>query len=91
MEFPEHDAEKWKMVRSLRDDVNKVLELARSDKLVGASLDAAAYVYAKDEETRAILNTLDGDRDLISPPVKTNGVDELRTTLMLSQVRMSLF
>lgn len=86
MEFPEHEAEKWSMVRRLRDDVNKVLELARSDKLVGASLDAAAYVYAKDEETRAVLNMLDGDRDLISPPVKTNGVDELRTALMLSQV-----
>ena len=86
MSFSEHDAEQWDMVRSLRDDVNKVLELARSDKLVGASLDAAAYVYVPDEETRAVLDKLDGDRDLITPPQKTNGVDELRTTLMLSQV-----
>lgn len=86
MEFPEYDAEKWDMVRSLRDDVNKMLELARNDKIVGASLDAAAYVYVKDEAQREILKSLDGDIDLISPPVKTNGVDELRTTLMLSQV-----
>ncbi len=91
MSFPEYDAEQWSMVRSLRDDVNKMLELARSDKIVGASLDAAAYVYVPDEETRAILDKLDGDRDLITPPQKTNGVDELRTTLMLSQVSTTTF
>merc|ERR1712113_901337 len=52
MAFPEHDADQWAMVRSLRDDVNKVLESARNDKLVGASLDAAAYVYVLDEESK---------------------------------------
>lgn len=88
MAFPEHDAEQWDFVRNLRDDVNKMLELARNDKVVGASLDAAAYVYVADEESRAILNKLDGDRNLISPPIKTNGVDELRTALMLSQVNI---
>jgi isoleucyl-tRNA synthetase len=87
MEYDQHDTEKWDTVRTLRDDVNKMLELARNDKLVGASLDAAAYVYVKDEEILATLTSLDGDLDLISPPVKTNGVDELRTALMLSQVR----
>lgn len=86
MEFPDHDVKQWDLVRSLRDDVNKMLELARNDKLVGASLDAAAVVYVPDEEIRNILNGLDGDRDLVSPPIKTNGVDELRTALMLSQV-----
>lgn len=86
MAFPEHDVKQWDLVRELRDDVNKMLELARTDKLVGASLDAAAFVHVPDEEIRAILNGLDGDKDLISPPVKTNGVDELRTALMLSQV-----
>ncbi len=86
MEYPEHDAEQWDMVRSLRDDVNKMLELARNDKIVGASLDAAAYVYVEDEAKRELLKALEGDLDLISPPVKTNGVDDLRTSLMLSQV-----
>ena len=84
--FPEYDMELWTLVRELRDDVNKMLELARNDKLIGASLDAAAYVYVADETKRSLLNKLVGDEDLISPPVKTNGVDDLRTALMLSQV-----
>eukprot|EP00550_Attheya_septentrionalis_P007820 CAMPEP_0198285680 /NCGR_PEP_ID=MMETSP1449-20131203/4920_1 /TAXON_ID=420275 /ORGANISM="Attheya septentrionalis, Strain CCMP2084" /LENGTH=1042 /DNA_ID=CAMNT_0043983181 /DNA_START=131 /DNA_END=3259 /DNA_ORIENTATION=+ len=86
--FPPHDVDQWALVRSLRDDLNRVLELARNDKLVGASLDAAAYVYAPDQSTRDILTKLDGDRNLISPPVKTNGVDDLRTALMISQVNL---
>ena len=68
--------------------MNKLLELARADKLVGASLDAAAYVYVKDDRIRAVLEKLVGDESLLSPPEKTNGVDELRTVLMLSQVNL---
>jgi isoleucyl-tRNA synthetase len=84
--FVEHDAETWDFVRLLRDDINKMLELARGDKLVGASLDAATYLYVPDASKRALLEPLVGDEQLISPPVKTNGIDELRTVLMLSQV-----
>lgn len=84
--FGEHDEEKWALVRNLRDDINKVLEAARNEKLIGASLDAAAYVYAPDRNVRAILDSLDGDRGLVFPSVKSNGVDDLRTALMLSQV-----
>jgi len=87
-EFPEHDSERWAFVRSLRDDANKMLEVARTDKVIGASLDAAAFVYAPDEGLRKVLEELDGDRDLISPPVKSNGVDDLRSALMLSQINM---
>ena len=86
--FPEYDAEKWEFIRLVRDDVNKMLESARTDKLVGASLDAAAYVYTADESKRKILEELVGDEHLVVPPVKTNGVDELRTVLMLSQVHV---
>jgi isoleucyl-tRNA synthetase len=86
--FEDFDADKWELVRNLRDDVNKVLEVARNDKLVGASLEAAAFVYTPDEETRQVLESLVGDEHLVFPPVKTNGVDELRTTLMLSQVHI---
>lgn len=86
MEFPEYDVDQWSMVRGLRDDVNKVMEVARNDKLIGASLDAAAFVFVADEETRQTLKKLENDKNLIYPPVKTNGVDDLRTALMLSQV-----
>ncbi|GAX16043.1 isoleucyl-tRNA synthetase [Fistulifera solaris] len=86
--YPEFAVDEWDLVRELRDDVNKVLEAARTDKLVGASLDGAAFVYVADDRKRAILEKLVGDDNLISPPVKTNGVDELRTALMLSQVSL---
>ena len=88
MSFPEHATDEWDLVRVVRDDINKVLELARSDKLVGASLDAAVFIHVPDSGKRGILEKLVGDEHLISPPVKTNGVDELRTALMLSQVHI---
>lgn len=87
-EFESIDAARWDFVRLLRDDVNKVLESARNDKLVGASLDAAAYVYVADEEKRKMLQGLVGDEHMVVPSVETNGVDELRTVLMLSQVHI---
>lgn len=87
-QFGEYDEEKWAFIRNLRDDINKLLELARNNKLVGASLDAAAYVYAPDDIVSEMLAGLDGDRGLVYPPVKTNGVDDLRTVLMLSQVNL---
>lgn len=88
MQNPETDNEVWDLVRALRDDVNKMLEGARADKVLGASLDGAAFVYVPDDSKRKILEKLVGDDDLISPPVKTNGVDELRTVLMLSEVHI---
>jgi isoleucyl-tRNA synthetase len=88
MSFPEYSTEDWALVRAVRDDVNKVLESARNDKLVGASLDAAAFIFVPDSDKRATLAKLLGDEHLIFPPVKTNGVDELRTALMLSQVHL---
>ena len=86
--YAAHEDEKWTLVRELRDDINKCLEAARGDKLVGASLDGAAYVYIEDEKKRSMLETLVGDTNLVYPPEKTNGVDELRTVLMLSQVHL---
>jgi isoleucyl-tRNA synthetase len=86
MSFAEYEADRWDFIRALRDDVNKMLEGARTNKLVGASLDAAAYIYVEDAHKRAVLESLVGDTSLISPPVNTNGVDELRTVLMLSRV-----
>jgi len=85
--FPVHDVERWTLVRELRDDVNQLLERARSDKLVGASLEASAYVYARDNDDKhKLLQALQGDEEMVYPPVKTNGVDELRTALLLSNV-----
>jgi len=86
--YSEFDNEKWNLVRDVRTDVNQILELVRQDKLVGASLDAAAYIYTPDEKVRKVLAELDGDKSIISPSDKTNGVDELRAALMISQVHI---
>jgi isoleucyl-tRNA synthetase len=86
--FSNYDEEKWSFVRDVRDDINKLLEKARNDKLIGASLDASVYIYASDQRSKELLLSLDGDRGLIYPPIKTDGVDELRTVLMLSQVNI---
>lgn len=39
--------EKWEKIFELRDVVNKVLEVARRDKIIGHSLDAKVTLYAK--------------------------------------------
>jgi len=88
MEYEEFDSTTWTLVRKLRDDINKQMEIARNDKVIGASLEAAAYVYVEDENERELLKGLESDELLISPSVKTNGVDDLRTALMLSQVHI---
>jgi isoleucyl-tRNA synthetase len=88
MSYPAFDSDKWNLVRDVRTDVNQVLEVARQDKLVGASLDAGVYIYTSDENIRKVLAELDGDESLITPSVKTNGVDELRTAFMISQVKI---
>ncbi len=39
--------DKWNKIIDIRADVNKALELARNDKVIGKSLDAEIVVYAK--------------------------------------------
>ena len=88
MNFPLTDTKEWDLILNVRDDVNKMLEVARADKILGASLEGAAFLYFNDAEKKNILQKFEGDADLIYPPVKTNGVDELRTALMLSEVHI---
>ena len=68
--------------------MNKQLEIARNDKLVGASLDAAAYIYTSDSSMAEILKRLESDEFIKHPPVKNNAVDDLRSVLMISQVHL---
>lgn len=42
-------AEKWDKIIAVRNDVNKALEPARNEKIIGKSLDAEVVVYAKGE------------------------------------------
>lgn len=70
----------WETLRQLRTDVNKVLEQARIEKLIGSSLEAKALIYISDKQL--------GDAIKAFNPVKGNGIDELRYLLLTSQVEL---
>ena len=73
-------AEFWSALRQLRTDVNKVLEQARIEKLIGSSLEAKALIYIPHKQL--------GDAIKAFNPVKGNGIDELRYLLLTSQVEL---
>ncbi|MBD2204100.1 isoleucine--tRNA ligase [Calothrix sp. FACHB-1219] len=73
-------AEFWQQIRQLRTEVNKVLEQARIEKLIGSSLEAKVLLYINNEQLRASVKTLNPD--------KGNGIDELRYLFITSQVEV---
>ncbi|WP_414569086.1 isoleucine--tRNA ligase [Nostoc sp. CCY 9925] len=73
-------AESWETLRKLRTDVNKVLEQARIEKLIGSSLEAKALIHIPDKQL--------GDAIKAFNPAIGNGVDELRYLLLTSQVEL---
>jgi len=72
----------WQQVRRLRDETNKVLEQARTHKLLGASLEAKVQIYSQDAQLTQRLIRHNGSS------LEGNGVDELRYWLLVSQVEM---
>lgn len=52
--------EKWNKIIEVRNDVNKALEIARNDKLIGKPLDAEAEVFAKGE-LYTLLKSIEGE------------------------------
>ena len=51
---------KWDEIMAVRDDVKKVLEQARADKLIGSSLEASITLYCSDK-LYALLNAIPMD------------------------------
>ena len=68
-------AEFWQQLRQIRTEVNKVLEQARVEKMVGSSLEAKVLLYIADEQLRSSVKSLN----------KSNDVDELRYLFIASQ------
>jgi isoleucyl-tRNA synthetase len=83
---PEFEAEKWAKLRELRDDVNKCIEVGRTAKEFGASMECQVVLAAEDPELSALLSAMKGDASILAKPASTNGVDDLRFLLMTSQV-----
>ena len=64
---------KWDRIMAIRDDVKKVLEQARADKVIGSSLEAALTLYC-DQPTYDLLNAIP--------------MDELADLFIVSQVAL---
>ena len=65
------------LVDQLRSEVNKILDSARTGKLIGASLDAKGYLHAENPDTVSKL------KELASA---TNDADALHRLFITSQV-----
>lgn len=73
----------WTTLRNIRNDVNKVMEQARSEKAIGSSLEAKVLLYVANPELRQQLQTLNPQDSLSG-----NRVDELRYLFLASQVEL---
>jgi isoleucyl-tRNA synthetase len=78
-------ADTWSQIRTVRQEVNKVLEQARTAKDIGSSLEAKALLYVADEDLRQKLAAMNPG-DATSP--EGNHVDELRYLFLVSQVEV---
>jgi isoleucyl-tRNA synthetase len=74
---------KWAKLRELRTESNRVLEQARTAKAIGSSLQAKLLIQASDPTWQQILQTFNPADSLA-----TNGVDELRYLLLVSEVEL---
>ncbi|HCF27096.1 MAG TPA: isoleucine--tRNA ligase, partial [Cyanobacteria bacterium UBA11049] len=78
-------AQVWQQRRFIRTEVNKVLEKARVEKMIGSSLEAKVLLYVPEQELR--------EKRLPTPKLQEladskNGVDELRYLFITSQVEL---
>ena len=75
--------ETWGQIRSIRQEVNKVLEQARTAKEIGSSLEAKALLYVPDQELRQKLTAMNPVEATVAGSLH---VDELRYLFLVSQV-----
>ncbi|NJK30680.1 MAG: isoleucine--tRNA ligase [Acaryochloris sp. RU_4_1] len=76
-------AEQWLALREVRQEVNQVLEQARTKKEIGSSLEAKVLLYTGDSALRQQLIAMNP-----SPGHQANQVDELRFLFLVSQVEI---
>lgn len=77
--FPEQEVNFWGIILELRTEVNKVLEIARTKKLIGSSLDAKVYLHASDDALAA---------KLVDMYTSRNDADTLHRIFLTSQVEI---
>nr|XP_029119414.1 isoleucine--tRNA ligase, chloroplastic/mitochondrial isoform X3 [Elaeis guineensis] len=77
--MPADDVDFWRIILELRSEVNKVLENARTGKLIGSSLEAKVYLHASDGATATRLQEM---------CTAINDADALHRILITSQVEI---
>ncbi|MEP0882228.1 isoleucine--tRNA ligase [Trichocoleus sp. ST-U3] len=81
----------WQQLRQIRTEVNKVMEQARAEKMIGSSLEAKVLLYVPNAEFRSLLQALNLNSALHSHSPSSglgNRVDELRYLFISSQVEL---
>jgi isoleucyl-tRNA synthetase len=73
----------WDKIRDLRDEVNKVMEQARTAKAIGSSLDAKVLLSVADPNLKTQLAAYNSSNTL-----SEKNIDELRYFFLASQVEL---
>ncbi len=73
----------WTKLRSVRTEINKVMERGRNDKAIGSSLDGKVLLYLPDPELRQWLAAFN-----LADSSTGNQVDELRYFFLASAVEL---
>jgi len=76
--------ESWQQLRQIRTEVNKVLEQARAERMIGSSLEAKVLLYVPNPELKQLLQA----KSSSTQNSMVNGVDELRYLFITSQVEL---
>ncbi|KAH8495069.1 hypothetical protein H0E87_018304 [Populus deltoides] len=77
--FPIEEIDFWGKILELRTEVNKVLEVARTGKLIGSSLEAKVYLHASDASLASRLHEM---------CTASNDADALHRIFITSQAEM---
>lgn len=75
--MPKEDIDFWRTLLQIRTEVNKILEMARTGKLIGASLDAKVYMHTSSEKLKQRLKHM---------TTSVNDVDKLHRVFITSEV-----
>jgi isoleucyl-tRNA synthetase len=86
--FPSHEERFWDKVSSIRNDVNRCIEKARNDKVIGASQEARVYLHSSDSDLQAALLKYRGNDLQVREDENHNLVDDLRFVFIVSQVNI---
>jgi len=73
----------WESIANLRDEVNKVMEQARTAKAIGSSLDAKVLLNVADDSLKTKLESYNA-----ADSINEKDVDELRYFFLASQVEL---